>query len=924
MRFFETAFLRSRARVRASTLCVFLAACGAKPERPPAVPVQAQAPGAEDDAPPRGRLPAGVQPEAYRIELLVDPDRVSYGGSVAIDVLLDRPQQTLWLHSRGPRVGTVSLTRADGAPQAGQLEQIGESGLAKLRFAQPVGPGRVTLTFPFEADFGTHLTGIYKAAAGGAQYAFTQFEPISAREAFPCFDEPRFKTPFSLKLRIRQDHVAIANTHEVSSQLDQASGLREVSFAPTEKLPTYLFAFAVGTFDRVLADALPADQVRPRALPFGGVAAKGRGPELTYALKDTPPLLSWLEQYFAVAYPYDKLDLLAVPDFGAGAMENAGAITFRDTLLLLQPDASEQRKRQLSYVDAHELSHQWFGNLVTMPWWDDIWLNEAFATWMGTRAVSAVHPEYEAELGALSATHGAMEIDSRTSARKIRQPIESDHDIENAFDAITYSKGGAVLSMFERYLGNEKFQAGLRLYMQRFRFGSATARDLVRTLSEVSGEAALEPAFFSFLEQPGVPLLQVSLDCSSNPPALEIAQSRYAPLGSSTQGDAQWQIPFCARFAKLAGHSDEQCVLLHEPKTRVPLARPSCPAWVMPNAGASGYYRWSLPDAALEALVGHRAELSTLEQMSLASNVAAALKAGRTEPARAVATQKLLAASRQRHVMDSALKTFWLVEELLDDASLPAFHQDMSKLLRPAQQKLGLVPKAGNISGEEKLQRASIARALFGLAEDPIIARELATLGRPVLLSPDPAKPLLSKLPSELLELALSAAVREGGVTAFERAEAQLFAVTDGVHRAAVLHALASVRDAALSQRVLALSLDARLRTNERLLPLFGQIAQRETREQAFAWLRANYDALQAHLGAHGGNDVIAATASFCSEEKAREVDAFFAPKSQQIPGGPRELLLTLESIRSCAAQAATYGEKVRAVYADKGPGKRP
>ncbi|MDB4972709.1 MAG: Membrane alanine aminopeptidase [Myxococcaceae bacterium] len=902
-------------------LCALLLSCGPKPELTP--PIQAPAPAPEVDAevPPAGRLPADTRPESYRIQLEVDPDKAGYRGTVSIDVTLDRPRESIWLHSRGPRVEQATLQREGAGPLRGRLERVGDSGLSALRLGQPVGPGRVTITLEFEADFGTHLTGLYKAAAGGASYAFTQFEPVSAREAFPCFDEPRFKTPFTLSLRVQKQHAAIANTR-VASERTLEDGRRELTFAPTEKLPTYLIAFAVGALDVVPAPGLPATEVRPHELPFGGVAVGGRGPELSYALAETPPLLSWLERYFGVAYPYDKLDLIAVPDFGAGAMENAGAITFRDTLLLVKDDASEQQKRSLSYVNAHELSHQWFGNLVTMPWWDDIWLNEAFATWMGTRAVSAVHPEYEAELGALSATQGAMEIDSRTSARKIRQPIESDHDIENAFDAITYSKGGAVLSMFERYLGADKFQAGLRLYMQRFRFGSATARDLVHTLAEVSGERALEPAFFSFLEQPGVPLLQVKLDCTSNPPALDIEQSRYLPLGTTVQGSSRWQIPFCARFSQ-AGGLKEQCVLLSEPRTRVPLDAPVCPQWIMPNAGASGYYRWALSDKALDSLVARRSDLSALEQMSLASNVAAALKAGRIEPERAVATQKLLVVSPHRHVMESALKTFWLVRELLDDSSLPTFRSEMAKLLRPSYLKLGLVPRSAQVSGEEKLRRSSLVRALFGLAEDPALTRELAALGTPLLMAAEPSpgdKP--SHLPKELLEVALSASVRLGGAPVFDRAEAQLFASSDGLQRSRLLNALSYVREPALGQRVLQLGLDPRLRTNERLLPLFGQLGQAETRDGAFDWLRANFDALQALLGAHGGNDVIAAAAGFCSEEKAREVEGFFAPKSTLIPGGPRELLLTLESIRSCAALSSAYAEKIRGVYKPKPLGR--
>jgi alanyl aminopeptidase len=526
--------------MRFAALCALVLAAACTKPTPPVV-APPPAPARDPELAPRDRLPADTHPEAYQLTLEVDPDQPSYRGTVSIEVTLDRPRESIWLHSRGPRVRTVTVQRPGAEPLTGTLETVADSGLSAVRLGQPVGPGKVTLVLPFEAELGTHLTGLYRVAAGGSHYAFTQFEPISAREAFPCFDEPRFKTPFELKLRVRKDHVAIANTSVIADE--EREGQHELTFARTEKLPTYLIAFAGGPLDVTATELIPADAVRERVLPLRGVAVHGRGGDLGYALDETPALVRWLEGYFGVAYPWDKLDLIAVPDFGAGAMENAGAITFRDTLLLVREDAPEQQKRSLGYVNAHELAHMWFGDLVTMPWWDDIWLNEAFATWMGTHAIAAVHPEYEAELGALSATHGAMEVDSRASARQIRQPIASDHDIENAFDAITYSKGGAVLSMFERYLGKDAFQAGLRAYMAKFRFASATARDLVQTLGQVSGQGTLEGAFFSFLDQPGVPALEVGLDCGQAGGAAARApgpanthtrrQSRYAPLAGA-------------------------------------------------------------------------------------------------------------------------------------------------------------------------------------------------------------------------------------------------------------------------------------------------------------------------------------------------------------------------------------------------------
>jgi cytosol alanyl aminopeptidase len=896
-------------------LCALLCACGAVARPELTAPITAATPRAEGDSelPPEGRLPGDTRPESYRLALAVDPAKPTFTGVVTIDVTLDRPRESIWLHSRTATVAAVTVERAGAEPLQGTLEHVGDSGLSAVRLKQPVGPGRVRLVLPFEAPFGEHLSGLYRAAAEGVHYAFTQFEPVSAREAFPCFDEPRFKTPFELTLRVPKGQIAIANTR-LLEQRELPSGELELRFAPTEKLPTYLVALAVGPFDVVEAPPLAKSELRDREVPLRGVAVRGRGPELGFALGDTPPLVAWLEAYFGVPYAYDKLDLIAVPDFGAGAMENAGAITFRDTLLLVKPDAPEQQKRSIGYVNAHELAHQWFGNLVTMPWWDDIWLNEAFATWMGTRAIDRVHPDYQAELGALAATHGAMELDSRAAARKIRQPIESDHDIESAFDAITYSKGGAVLSMFERYLGPERFQAGLRKYMERFRFGSATSRDLVRTLAEVASEPALEPAFFTFLEQPGVPLLQVSLECKSNQVALQVEQSRYVPLGSTVSPESTWQVPMCVRFGTGKGAAKEQCALLREVSTRVLLETDSCPTWLMPNAGAQGYYRWALSDPLVDALVARRSELPLPEQMSLASNLSASLRAGRLEPTRVLSALKALASSPHRQVVETVLRAYGLVRELLDTDSLPRFRAELARTLKPAYAKLGLLPKAGaEVSGEDKLRRASLVRALYGLAEDPTVTRELAKLGSKLLADELRSQP--AGLPSELLELALSAALREGGAPEFARAEALLFAANDGLTRTRLLTAMSYVRDPALSERVLALGLDTRLRVNERLLPLASQSMQPETRVRAFAWLREHYDAFQSQLGSHHKNDLIGTASSFCSERDAGEVESFFSSRAAQIAGGPRELALTLESIRACAALEAAYGPTIRALY---------
>jgi len=888
------------------SLLACLSACshGSTPSAPVYAPMPA--PDGDGEKPVGGRLPTDTEPLRYALTLTIAPEQATFSGRVSIDVALDRPRSTIYLHARGLHASEVRVVPPDAEPREGTLSQVNDSGLAALKLREPVGPGPVRIEIAFDAPYVTGLKGLYRAKAAGVHYAFTQFEAIAAREAFPCFDEPRFKTPFEITLRVPKTDVAIANTREISAAALGAD-MREVHFAKTEKLPTYLLAFAVGPFDVVSAPDVPKSEERDHPLPFRGVATKGRGPELALALRETPAILQSLERYFGIGYPYDKLDLISVPDFAAGAMENPGAITFRDTFLLIKDDAPEGQRRGFAHVTAHELAHQWFGNLVTMPWWDDIWLNEASATWLGERTVAELYPQSQAALSALGYVHYAMDVDSQGSARKIRQPIETDHDIENAFDAITYSKGGAVLSMFERYVGAETFRQGLRIYMQRHRFGNATAHDLIAALSEAA-KRPMDAAFFSFLEQPGVPLVETKLDCTGKAPMLRVSQSRYLPLGVDAERNKGWQIPFCARFA-VGAEVREQCSLLSQPTEDIALDSKVCPTWLMPNAGAQGYYRWSVGEAELEALLQSKAELSSAEQMSLAVNLFAALRSGTLPAAKVFLVLEKLGQSDTRQVLEAALHGFQFAREsLLEPAHLVAYRAKVKALTAASYAKVGLFPKASvPVDGESKLLRALVVRAMAFQAEDPGLRGELNKLGRAQLgLGEDPR---LADLPRELVESALMVAVQEGGAPIFDKVEEQLLASDDGMLRTRLLSALSATKDPALGARVLNLALDPRMRTNEMLVPLAMQAGRIDTREASFEWLKQHFDVFSTRVSEHRASDLISVYKAFCSEEQASAVEAFFAPRAEKLSGGPRELRMTLEAIRSCAAVRAAQRE---------------
>jgi alanyl aminopeptidase len=825
--------------------------------------------------------------------------------------------ETLWLHGRDLAVQSARVQDQSGEPLSARWHVADESGVVALHLPRSVGPGDVNVRISYEAPFSTTLRGLYRVEAGGDAYAFTQFEPIAARRAFPGFDEPRFRAPFDVTLTVRQEHVAIASTPVVQEEMLDG-GLKRVRFATTPPLPTYLLAFAVGPLDVVEAPPIPPSGPRARALPFRGAAVRGRGPELAYALERTPPLLEALEAYFGSEYPFAKLDVIAVPDFGAGAMENVGAITFREALLLLdEEEAPEWQRRAFASVMAHELAHQWFGNLVTLAWWDDIWLNEAFATWMAARAVEAAHPEHQPGLRHLERVLRAMDADSLVSARQIRQPIQSNHDIRNAFDAITYSKGGGVLSMFERWIGRERFRQGIRDYLEEHRFGIATSSDLLSALTRAAGRD-VETPFRTFLEQPGVPFVETAVRCEEAGASLALRQSRYLPVGSSGSRDAVWQVPVCARFAS-ADPTGETCTLLTEAEGNLALDAPTCPDWVLPNADGAGYYRWALaaPDA---ARLGHDGvpRLSARERLSFADGLDAAFHAGALPAPQVFGSLALLAEDPARPVAEAPMALLRLAREHLVDATLrPRVEAFAASLYVPTHRRLGWETRNED-DGESRLLRESVIWFLADVADDPDVRREAAERGRRYagmggggVLDPSAVDP-------ELVGTALWVAVQDGGAAVFDALLAHLEASEDAVLRMYLLEALGSTRDPGLAARALNLSLDERVRINETLLTLDSQMFQPRMRAATWDWIEANFDALVTRIGPDRAGRLVGLARYFCDTASAERVQTFLSPRIDKLGGGPRNLAKTLERIRLCAALVDAQGESTRAFFRAK------
>ena len=851
---------------------------------------------AHADSPPIARLGNAVVPTQYRVELAIDPAEDRFSGQVVIDVALNAPRDAIWLHGRNLQVSEVFLTDKDSARIDATYEERDDSGVALVSLTHAAAAGPAKLHFAYSAPFNTAANALYKVESGGLPYAVTQFEPIAARQVFPGFDEPGFKVPFELAIVARRGDVAVTTTPEVSAEDLDDGRVRHV-FARTRPLPTYLIAIAVGPYDVVDFGMIPANPVRRHGLALRGIAAKGHGQRMRYALGNTAGLLAVLEDYFGSPYPYEKLDLIAVPEGFGGAMENVGAITYDEYLVLMDDDAPVEQRRAYTTVHAHEMGHMWFGNLVTPAWWNDIWLNESFATWIMNKAAHRFWPKGEFDRSTLKGALGAMDNDSLAAARQIREPIDHNDKIAGAFDGITYQKGGGVLAMLERYLGEERFQAGIRLHLARNHDGSATAEEFIASIAEGSDRSEIGAAFHSFIDQPGVPLVSVRLDCAdAMNPRLDVRQARYAPLGSSIKaGASEWKIPFCAAYTA-GGARHSTCALLRERQQSVGLDAKSCPTAVHPNADGAGYYRFTLDEAGWQSLIADAAGLGPAEALAFGDSLDAAFRAGEIPAGLYVSGLAALVEHSEWDVAIAATQYLEAITEIIDETPLRTVEPALHRIVAPHYARIG----TGTDSGTELL-RKNLQRFMVVVAKDRAMRKPLADLAAAVIGlrgDPDP-----SAAPMSEWETIFSVGVQDLGEPFFDLLLKRAIESDDAAFRLSAAGALARVEDPALMRKLQAAVLADRFKGTEMVGVVFRQMGRPATREATFAWLRQNDKAIIGLFPETFRSAVVPALGgAFCSNERAGEWQAFVSSHASLIPGYERRLAQAIESIRLCAA----------------------
>ena len=846
---------------------------------------------------PLGRLPDAVTPAAYRLDLTINPENPRFSGHVEIDATLKSPASRIWMHGHDLAVGSATA-RVGERVFTGHWQQVDDTGVASLSFDEPLPAGHLTLLFDYDAPFGQGPAGMFHVKVGEQWYGWSQFESIDARSAFPGFDQPSYKQPFTVTLRTQPGQMAVSNAPEIG--VTRENGLDVHHFAATAPLPTYLVAMMVGPFISAEA-AVPPTPQREEPLPLRIISEQTNAGQIDYALTHSQTIVRLLEDYFGQSFPYPKLDQITAPIM-PGAMENAGADVYNDALLVLDESAPVEQKRNFGMVVGHELAHQWFGDLVTPVWWDDIWLNESFANWMGFRIGDAWRPDLHIAAGALAEGFAAMSTDDLVAGRPIHQPIAANSQIDAAFDSITYGKGGHVVAMVAGFMGDAKFRDGVRHYMALHRYSNATSADFFRAMAEVSGDPRLLPAMQGFTDQQGVPLLSFA----GADGHYTVTQSRYARLGAQVP-DTQWQVPVCARVGE-----QRLCQLLDGKSGVFDF---SAKGALMPNAGGTGYYRFELPQAEWDRLIAASPSLEGGEAMALADSLVASYRAGRASAAQLAQLALTMSTNPDTHASDAALSGMRMLSaaDMLDARAQRIWNRRINAVMAPQLAELGFEPRARAYiadAPERQQRRAQVVTALLHHGDDKALEARLVAAGQ-AFLGGD-AEALDPVWYGVALDAVLDDAARQGrGLIEAQILLDKALASQDPVFRPAALRVLAGSGHADVARWLIHDVSDSRLRLSERLSLITGVAGNAGTRDMAYSYMRRHLKDL---LGAGGGiffaSRLPQAVSGYCSASKAEAIERDFGPA---LKGRTAELELAraVERVRSCGVLKKARGGAV-------------
>ena len=824
------------------------------------------------------RLPANVVPSRYDIRLEPDLEAATFSGEETVAITVKEPVSEIVLNAAEIAIQAVRVQTADGTVVEGAAALDEAAERAQLRFPTPLPPGEHRLTIGFTGILNDRLHGFYRSTysdAGGAPHtiAATQFEATDARRGFPCWDEPALKAVFGVTLVVPEALAAVSNTR-VLSETPTGSGKKTVVFADSIRMSTYLVAFVVGELEATAPVMVGPTPLRVWCVP-------GKLHLTRFALEIGTFSLDYFERYYGMPYPGDKLDMLAIPDFAAGAMENLGAITYRETALLVdEATASHAERERVADVVAHEIAHMWFGDLVTMLWWNGIWLNEAFATFMELLAVDAWKPEWKRWTTFGVSRAAAMGVDGLQNTRPIEFEVRAPRDCEAMFDLLTYEKGGSVLRMLEQHLSGEVFRDGVRLYLERHRFGNAETTDLWRAL----GDAARLPipeVMNGWIFRPGYPLVIVEPEGGG----IRLSQRRFTYLPGDTTVADRWQIPVRVRASVKRGFVDKPVLLGAEDQT---VTLPASPDWVVVNAGGHGFYRVQYAAPLLKKLTGALRKLAPIERFGLVSDAFALAQAGMMSATDYLDLTARFTGETDRNVWTALIGSLAYVNRLIAEESREHLEALVRQRVEGSVERLGweTQPDEGEL---ERQLRGDLLRALGTLGNDGGAQERARSLYARYREDE-------SAVDADVLPALIAIIATAGGEAEYEEFWQRFKAARTPQEEQRYLYALAAFRQPELLGRTLAKTTSGEVRSQDAPFLMRALLVGVHSRALAWEYLKTHWQTMARQYPDSAYRRMYEGVTALVTPRWEEEVRAFF--ETNRIVLGGKTLEQYLEQLR--------------------------
>jgi alanyl aminopeptidase len=812
------------------------------------------------------RLSKFIKPSFQQITLKVDPDSPTFSGETSITIDVTKATDTISFYqkdinihnaylSHGEKVIPLSVTAHDYDIQRGKA-------------AEKIAANRYTLHIVFDGNFNTSSDGMYLSKFEGLNYVFTQFEDMYARQAFPSFDEPGFKIPYQMTIQSPEKHTVLSNTLVKSRTVKD--GWQTVEFNKTKPMPTYLVALAVGELDSY--------DIPNLSVPGKIYTPKGQAQRTKFAAKHTAGILKNLEDYFGSAYPYEKLDFVAVPNFTFGAMENVGLVTYRSSLLLLEDKPRLAEQSSTLNVIAHELAHMWYGNLVTMAWWDDLWLNEAFASWMASKVIMDLYPEQNFK-GRL-VQERAFGADASPTVKPVKKVVKSQSDVMDGL-GLNYSKGESILQLIESLVGEKAFQKGVQSYMKTHAFGNAEAGDLWKVLARVA-DFDVPAMMKTYLEQPSYPLVEFAANG-------QVSQSRYHLKGAEVK-QQEWIVPLAISYKK-NGKISRTNLFLNDTSTVVSeLAEAD---WIFPNENAMGYMRWKVSPEQLTALLNDISALNVRERKSLLYNNQALLLAGEINIAQMMAVLDVLTDDTDPAIgraVVSAMNTFLY---LVDDDNEAMFGEFVAKKLTPWFERLGIEDQPTDSTDTTRL-RGSVYGMLSRYANTEEVGKTSADLAAKYLADP-------TSVPRSIATRALRYMARFSDQDWQTKLEDFYIANSDANIRGTVSRSMVFTDEKNVI-KTLDFALSEHVSPANAITNVYAGKSGLDDQKPFYAWLDKNFDALSEKMPAYHIARMPEYFSATCNEDAIKLAETFYADKKANFEGMARSYDIAMYSAKQCVS----------------------